>query len=226
MGPTDYSTAWDHPHTRSAWLRQALLIPCRFFGWVATCIATVAVAVGLIPPAWVVCTIPLLAYSAIRAIVQISLLTWTLSSRRILKVYPWQIIHDTPRSRAKHPQAPKDGMWVGFNNPDSDDEVIPLTFIKQARTHWWYKRIGGPKTDSNLKAQLDPLWFAGDPRFMGVIAASGRSGMTPKRMHVLYQPPAMGNGTYKWPATHTDIERARSAGAIVPGSGPIDAKQD
>ncbi len=223
MNPTAYSTAWEHPQTRNAWRRQTFLIPCKLFGWIACCIATIVITVGFISPTWVIFSIPLLAYSAIRAIVQIGLLTCEFSSRRILKVYPWQILRDTPRSRAKHPEASREGMWIGFNNPGAKGEVIPLVFIKQARTHWWYKRIGGPTTDPSLTAQLDPLWFAGDPRFVGVVAASDHSGTTPKRMHVLYQPHAMGRGKQKWSATHSDLERAKRAGAVVPGQGSVES---
>ncbi|GAB2443520.1 hypothetical protein GCM10027162_43380 [Streptomyces incanus] len=75
---------------------------------------------------------------------------------------------------------------------------------------------GGPRTKPALKAQLEPLWFAGDPRFLGVVAVSSRDGKAPRRLHFLYQPSAFDERAPRrsWEgADPADLERARRAGA-------------
>ncbi|OON78470.1 hypothetical protein B1H18_17040 [Streptomyces tsukubensis] len=107
--------------------------------------------------------------------------------RRTLRAHPWQILADVPRGLAKHPDALDDGVWFALEDPGRPGERVPLVFVDHARTYWWIRRIGGPRTKAELKAQIEPLWFAGDPRTVAVVAATGRGGRGPKRLHFLYQ---------------------------------------
>ncbi|MET8134990.1 hypothetical protein ABZV24_24095 [Streptomyces sp. NPDC005251] len=87
------------------------------------------------------------------------------------------------------------------------------------RTFWWMRRFGTARTKPELKAQIEPLWFAGDPRFIAVIAAAGRKGEAPKRLHLLYQRTATGRRGIEptdWNASPAALERARRSGAQVP----------
>ncbi|RZB17234.1 hypothetical protein StrepF001_20945 [Streptomyces sp. F001] len=72
-----------------------------------------------------------------------------------------------------------------------------------------------------LKEQIQTVWFAGDPRFIGLIAAPAHSGSEPRRLHVLEQWTALQNGrTFAdWGATPDDIERGRRVG-VSPATLP------
>lgn len=151
------------------------------------------------PPAWVPWVLaPYLLYSFYRVYMLLRFnFPWGMRMRRILGEYPWHVRGDVPRGLLRHPGARDDGAWVEIPHPTVPDGVIPVVFIAHHRTYWWTRRIGGPRTKPELKAQLEPLWFAGDPRFIVVIAASGRGGAAPKRLHLLFQrPPAPGRGGF------------------------------
>ncbi|MEU0780188.1 hypothetical protein ABZ341_01260 [Streptomyces sp. NPDC006173] len=165
---------------------------------------------------------PYFLYGFYRVFVQLSYFPWAFRMRRIFKEYPWSIFTDIPRGLGKHPQASDDGMWFEFRNPDNLDEKVPLVFIKHQRSHWWMKRIGGPRTKAALKAEVEPVWFSGDPRFVGVVAAPSKDGCLPARLHVLYQHAAFGRSsvTPAWTVKVEDVERARCAGAQLSASIP------
>lgn len=228
MNPNEYSIAWDHPDTRRAWTMHTLLIAARFLGWVGVWLATLFITVGYIIPPYVIVAIPLLVYAFFRAFLQIVYFPSSLNLRRILREYPWQFLTDIPRDLGKHPEETEDGMWFEFDDPGRPERKIPMIFLTQIRTRWWIKRIGGPRTSPELKAEIEPLWFAGDPRFVAVVAApSGRGGAAPKRMHVLYQRPCLGRrgAVFKWSADPASLERARRAGARVPNPDELVQRQ-
>ncbi|MBV1936054.1 hypothetical protein KUF83_05680 [Streptomyces sp. BV286] len=111
-------------------------------------------------------------------------------------------------------------MWFEIVNPENPEEQVPLLFLSNMRTFWWMRRFGTARTKPELKAQIEPLWFAGDPRFIAVVAATGRGGDAPKRLHLLYQRAATGGrgvAPTDWSAGPAALERARRAGAHVPG---------
>ncbi|MGW3818570.1 hypothetical protein [Streptomyces sp. NPDC005046] len=184
-------------------------------GWVTAFPGTLYVLVVFTSQTYVLIFVPFLLYSLYRAVLQIGYFSWATRMRGILRQYPWQILKEVPRGLAKHPDATDEAAWFEFRDPDHRERKVPLVFIRHQRAHWWLKRIGNVKTKPALKAEIEPLWFAGDPRFLGVVAASGADANEPKRLHVLYQRPVFdsrrtldtrGAGT-------ADLDRARSAGA-------------
>lgn len=222
MYAPEYPTAWDHVPTRHAWMRQMAMNVVGLVGWIATWVGLLAVLVVFLSPGFAFLFFPFMAYSLYRAVAQIARFRFTAHIHRVLVQYPWQILTDVPRGLAKHPEARDEGMWFEFRSPERPEEAVPLVCVKHLRARWWMKRVGGPRTKPQLKAQIEPLWFAGDPRFIAVIAASDRRAEAPKRLHVLYQRPALDKTVEPaaWGASPADLERARRAGARVPDPDP------
>ncbi|MFF2845454.1 hypothetical protein ACFVT5_03860 [Streptomyces sp. NPDC058001] len=212
-------TAWHHPPTRAAWTLHLVFGVAGTVAWAAVQAGVLVLA--LAAPVWTVwLLLPCLLYALYRFVLQVSRVPWAFRMRRVLRHYPWQFLEGVPRGLARHPRATDDGMWFEFPDPVGGEDNIPLVFLNHHRAHWWLKRIGGPRTSPHLTAQLTPLWFAGDPRFLGVVAVGGRSG--PRRLHLLYQRPALDRrcAPGSWGATPVDLDRARRAGALVPAAPP------
>lgn len=213
------SAAWDHSPTRLAWARRIVWEIGELIAWLAIFLAYVS-APAYSTPGWIMGVgAVLMLYVLYRILIQLKdNIPGALRMVRVLQQYPWQIVEGLPRGLGKHPEAQDDGMWFELRNPERMDERIPLVFIKHHRSRWWMKRIGGPRTDPSLKSQIEPLWFAGDPRFLAVVAAPGRNPKSPKRLHFLYQRPAFVKlvAPQSWDASPEDLERARRAGARVP----------
>jgi hypothetical protein len=190
--------------------------------WTAAYPGLFYVMVVFTSQAFVFAFLPFILYSLYRSLIQLTYFPWALRMRRILREYPWQVLEGVPSGLGKYPGARDDGIWFEFRNPANPDEKIPLVFIKHQRQHWWLKRMDGPRTKPEQRAQIEPLWFAGDPRFLGVIAAPGRGGKAPKRLHVLYQRPVFDSRLVpeSWGADTADIESARRAGARYLDNAP------
>jgi hypothetical protein len=222
MDPTIYPTAWEHPPTRRAWIQHMMMIVMRLVGWIAVWLGTLFFIVAT--PRWIGWVfLPLLVYATFRAVLQLAYIRPSLYIQRVLWQYPWQLLNGVPRGRNKHPQVQEDEMWFEFPNPEEPEEQIPLLFLSNMRTFWWMRRFGTARTKPELKAQIEPLWFAGDPRFIAVVAATGRGGKAPKRLHLLYQRTATGRrgiDPTDWNASTAALERARRAGAHVPDAVP------
>lgn len=219
MDPTGCPTAWDHPPTRKAWTQHMVLIVLRLVGWIAVWIGSLAVLVVFLSPGFTPLFIPLLGYATFRAVLQLAYIRPSIQIQRVLWEYPWQFLSGVPRGRNKHPLAQEDEMWLELPNPEEPGERIPLLFLSGMRTFWWMRRFGTARTKPELKAQIEPLWFAGDPRFVAVIAATSRNGEAPKRLHLLYQRSATGRRGVEpsdWNASPAALERARRSGAHVP----------
>lgn len=184
-------------------------------GWTVAYPGLLYVMVVYTSPVFVVVFLPFILYSLYRFFIQLTYFPWALRMRRVLREYPWQLLEAVPSGLGKHPDAREDGMWFELPNPASTGETIPLVFIKHHRSYWWLKRLNGPRTKPRRRAQIEPLWFAGDPRFLAVIAASGHGGEAPRRLHMLYQRPVFDRRVEPetWGADSADIERARRAGA-------------
>ncbi|MGA6220655.1 hypothetical protein ACPESV_10055 [Streptomyces umbrinus] len=223
MRPTDYSTAWDHPPTRRAWIQHMIMIVVRLVGWIAVWVGSLGVLVSFLSPGFTPLFVPLLGYATYRAVLQLAYFRPSTNIQRVLRQYPWQFLTDVPRGRNKHPQVQEDEMWFEIPNPEKPEEQIPLLFLANMRTFWWMRRFGTSRTKPELKTQIEPLWFAGDPRFIAVVAATSRRGEAPKRLHLLYQRTATGRrgiAPTDWNAGPAALERARRAGAHVPDPSP------
>ncbi|MFE9985293.1 hypothetical protein ACFYRK_00335 [Streptomyces sp. NPDC005381] len=195
------------------------LIALRLIGWVGMWIVSLGVLVVYLSPGFTPLFVPLLGYATFRAVLQFAYIRPSLYIRRVLQQYPWQLLTGVPRGRNKHPAVQEDEMWLELPNPERPDEQIPLLFLSGMRTFWWMRRFGTARTKPELKAQIEPLWFAGDPRFIAVIAAGSRSGTAPRRLHLLYQLTATGRrgvAPIDWDAGPAALERARRSGAHVP----------
>ncbi|MFI6489332.1 hypothetical protein [Streptomyces sp. NPDC050564] len=200
-----------------------ITIAVRLVGWIAVWIGLLDVWVVFLSPGFTPIFVPLLGYATFRAVLQLPYFRSSIYIQRVLWQYPWQLLTGVPRGRNKHPQVEQDEMWFEFPNPENPEEQIPLLFLANMRTFWWMRRFGTPRTKPELKAQIEPLWFAGDPRFIAVVAATGRHGSAPRRLHLLYQRTATGRRGIEpagWSASPAALERARRAGAHVPDSAP------
>lgn len=215
MGPSDHPTAWDHEATRSAWTRHMTMNVLGQIGWTVAYPGLFYILIVFTSQAFVFLFLPFILYSLYRFVVQITYFPAALRMRRILQTYPWRLLKTVPSGLGKHPNAEDDGMWFEFRNPSNSEEKIPMVFIKHQRSHWWLKRLDGPRTKPHRRAEIEPLWFAGDPRFLAVVAASDRGGEAPKRLHMLYQRPVFDSRRTleTWDANSVDIEQARRAGA-------------
>ncbi|MCC8452283.1 MULTISPECIES: hypothetical protein [Streptomyces] len=165
-------------------------------------------------PSWVSWVfVPYFVYGPYRVLVQLKYFPAALTMLRILRAYPWQILQDVPRGLTKHPEVEsKHYGWFEFSAP-SLERRLPLVFAQHLRTEWWSRRMA-PRAKPHLKSAIDTLWFAGDPRFIGLVAAPARRGSAPRRLHVLEQRIGMRSGWRfaDWGATPDDIERGRRAG--------------
>ncbi|MGW4735639.1 hypothetical protein ACWEQC_41930 [Streptomyces shenzhenensis] len=214
MYSTDRTSAWDHPPTRRAWMMHMTMNVVGLVGWPAGWV--ILLGVSMHAPNWAVWLfMPFFLYGFYRFCNQLTYFRWGGRMRRVLREYPWQSLERVPSGLGKHPAAQDDDMWFEFRNPDVPDERIPLVFLRHQRSYWWLRRMDGPRAKPRRRAQIEPLWFAGDPRFLAVVAAPTRNGKTPKRLHLLYQRSVFDSGRTPqgWDADISDSERARRAGA-------------
>lgn len=215
MNPGEYPTAWEHPATRRAWKKHMFMNAVGQVAWVAAFPGLLYVMLVFTSQGYVLIFTPFLLYSLYRAVNQVGYFSWAVRMRCILRQYPWRILKEVPHGLYRHPEAVEDGAWFEFRDPDHSDRRVPLIFLRHQRAHWWLKRIGNSRTKPGLRAEIEPLWFAGDPRFFGVIAAFRRDACEPKRLHVLYQRSVFDSRRTPtaWDAEISDVDRARRAGA-------------
>ncbi|MGW5737429.1 MULTISPECIES: hypothetical protein [Streptomyces] len=214
VNPDECSTAWEHPRTRRAWALHMCMNVLGFLGWAAAWWGFLVVLVGFFSPGFAVLFVPLLAYSAYRAVLQVSYFPLAFRMRRILRTYPWQVLRRVPYGLTKHPDVQgRQYGWFALPNPARPEQRLPLVFGQHMRTEWWSRRMA-PRAKPGKKAQIDVMWFAGDPRFVGLIAAPTSHGVAPRRMHVLRQQTGLEEGRRfsDWGATPEDIERGRRVG--------------
>ncbi|MFI9821683.1 hypothetical protein ACIHFC_14605 [Streptomyces sp. NPDC052013] len=216
MNAVDYSIAWEHPPTRRAWATHVILNVIGLVAWAGCWV--ILLGVSLQTPDWVVWLfMPYFVYGPYRVVVQLRYFPEAFKMFQVLREYPWQVLTGAARGIDEHPEAEDGGIWIEFPDPTGrSTKGIPLTFVKHHRSYWWLRRIGGPRTKQELKRQLDCLWFAGDPRFLGVVAVPSRDGSTPRRLHFLYRPSAFDERAARrhWEdADPADLDRARRAGA-------------
>jgi hypothetical protein len=149
-------------------------------GWVAL------LGVSLHTPNWVVWLfMPYFIYAPYRGLTQLKYFPAAFLMLRILRTYPWQLERDVVRGLTKRPEVvAKQYGWFEFPNPANEEQQLPLVFSEHLRTEWWARRMA-PRAKPRLKAEIETIWFAGDPRFIGLVAAPTRRGTGPRRLHVV-----------------------------------------
>lgn len=178
-------------------------------GWVGL------LAISLETPNWVVWVfMPYFIYAPYRVVTQLKYFPTAFLMLRILRTYPWQVERDVVIGLTKRPEvAAKQYGWFEFENPANEQQQLPLVFSEHLRTEWWARRMA-PRAKPRLKADIETVWFAGDPRFIGLVAAPNRRGTAPRRLHVVEQRIDVQSGWSfaDWGATPYDIERGRRVG--------------
>ncbi|MGP3952769.1 hypothetical protein [Streptomyces sp. 7N604] len=222
MDPADYPTAWDHPPARNAWMKHMAMNVVGLIGWIAAWFGLLAVLVVFLSPGFTFLFVPFLIYTFYRAFVQLFYFPWAVRMMRILREYPWQVLKGVPCGLTKHPEVlGRQYGWFEFPNPGRAEQRLPLVFPRHMRVGWWHRRMA-PRAKPQLKAQIDVVWFAGDPRFIGLVAAPTSDGRAPRRLHVLQQQMGSDGGRRSlsdWGVTPEDIDRGRRAG-IHPAGDP------
>ncbi|MFB7496967.1 hypothetical protein ACFC09_20175 [Streptomyces sp. NPDC056161] len=215
MDPTDNLTAWEHAPTQRAWSKQLSVSLLALVGWIALWIALLAVLVVFLSPRYTILFVPFLLYSFYRAFIQVFSIPVVFRTRRILREYPWRLYSAIPCGLTDRADVVgRQYGWFEFPNPAQPDEQLPMVFPRHWGVGWWHRRMA-PRANPELKSQIDVVWLAGDPRFIGVIAASSPDGVSPRRFRFLHQQMSAdggGRSVSDWGATAEDIERGRRAG--------------
>ncbi|MFI1354005.1 hypothetical protein ACH4TV_10530 [Streptomyces sp. NPDC020898] len=214
MNPTDYLIAWEHPATRRAWTAHMVMNVAGLVGWIAAWIGLLYVLIVFLSPGFVFLFVLPLGYCFYRAVAQLRYFSPAFRMQRILWTYPWQVLRNISHGLSNHPNVPgKHHGWFEFPNPARSDRLLALVFSQHLRTEWWHRRMA-PRAKPELKSQIDVIWFAGDPRFIGLVAAFTHDEAAPRRMQVLEQRTELEDGQSftDWGATPEDIERGRRVG--------------
>lgn len=219
VNPVNHRTAWDHPPTRRAWSGQLTINLAAFIAWIASWFALLAILSVFLGPGYSIFVVPFLVYSFYRAFLQLFVISSVFRMRRVLQAYPWQLVRDVSYGLTKRADVVgRQFGWFEFSNPARPEETLPLVFSRHWGVGWWHRRMA-PRAAPELKAQIGVVWLAGDPRFIGVIAAPSADGTTPRRFRFLHQqtPADGGLSVTDWGATDDDIERGRRAGVRPAG---------
>lgn len=213
VGPAVCATAWGHVPTRMAWISHMVMNVAGLIGWTGGWVGLLAIS--LETPNWVVWVfMPYFIYAPYRVVTQLKYFPTAFLMLRILRTYPWQMERDVVIGLTKRPEVvAKQYGWFEFENPANEQQQLPLVFSEHLRTEWWARRMA-PRAKPRLKADIETVWFAGDPRFIGLVAAPNRRGTAPRRLHVVEQRIDVQSGWSfaDWGATPYDIERGRRVG--------------
>ncbi|MFD8223732.1 hypothetical protein ACFV16_06105 [Streptomyces massasporeus] len=207
--PTGAASAWDDSATRVAWKKLFNFAVAGQILWPAVCVG--AFVLMILVGQWSMwIMLPVVVYALYRSFLQRRYIVAAAQARRILQVYPWQT-HKSPESGiGQIPGAKLGDVWLAFPNPDRSDDAVRVILHGHAGSAWWRRRLGRGY-ESEKSAQVAEIWFAGDPRFAGVIAVPG-----PERLFLLYQlvtPNARADGGRG--ASPEALELARRAGVRV-----------
>ncbi|MFW6695516.1 hypothetical protein [Streptomyces sp. MAR4 CNX-425] len=189
MHPSDYPTAWEHPPTRRAWGEQTTVSVLAFIGWLLSPLFLLYVLIVFLSPGFAFLFAIPMGYGTYRAKIQPAQIIANIRIRRILRAYPWRL-DDIPYSFPHGPEETPTELCLTIPHPTQPGETILMYQHLRSLPSWWTRRMG-PRAKPELKAQLKPIWFVGDPRFFGVIAVT-KPGRTPKisaprRMHLIIQ---------------------------------------
>ncbi|NGN70218.1 hypothetical protein G5C51_40835, partial [Streptomyces sp. A7024] len=186
---TGTATAWDDPATRRvirvrvAW---AVLLQVLLLGLV---VAPFVMPRGT--PGWAAVLAPVMSLCAVYGSFALRRrMVLTSRMRSLLKMYPWRAYGG--------PDVAASG-GVGFVFPDpgpaGGGRRIAVELPDVPGVVWWLERLD-PSAPSDLRAELEDLWYAGDPRYAGVIALPG-----PYRPTNLFQPGSYGDRRGEEPLT-------------------------
>ncbi|MGV9282922.1 hypothetical protein [Streptomyces sp. NPDC003730] len=195
-----------------------LMIVVGFFGWVSGWVTLLGLSVYSAD--WLVWVfLPYFVYGPYRALTQLRYVPAALSMLRILRTYRWQVMREVPYGLTDRPEVlSRHYGWFEFPNPARPDQWLPMVFTRHLRLEWWSRRMA-PRAKPRLKAQIEEIWFAGDSRFVGVLAAPSRKREAPRRMQVMEQRmdhPLTSERLNDWGAGPEDIARGhRAAGYSV-----------
>ncbi|MFH9868737.1 hypothetical protein ACH4NT_22040 [Streptomyces lydicus] len=197
----DHETAWADPDTRRAWRRTALFrcaaLPASLLAFTAWLFAVV------MTPAWLlVLWLPVLCVGLWYALLAMAALASLAGRRRVLRVYPWQLDLTEVRSKKNgstqfvvpDPERPEKSVRLGYGG-----------LIGTGR-HFWVRAV--------KSGQVTAAWFAGDPRYLGVVATPG-----PRHLVLVAQREATDSrmSPRKRGVSPEARARARAAGARVGG---------
>jgi hypothetical protein len=203
------TTAWDDSTTRASWMKLIYFAVAGQIVWPAVCVGAFVLMILL--GQWSIWFMaPISVYALYRTFVQRQYIVSAIQMRRFLKVYDWQV-HQTPESGiGQIPGAATSDVWLAFPDPDQADNSVAVILHGHARSAWWRRRLGrGYETEKT--AQAAEVWFAGDPRFAGVIAVPG-----PRRLFLLYQLGGSGAQADKQQSASPEaLDRARRAGVRI-----------
>jgi hypothetical protein len=192
-------TAYEDPATRRAWRRTAALRLSAFVLSLGSFVAWLYAV--LLTPVWTLWVLfPALFVLIYLAMLSTARVLGIRSLRRILKVYPWQSVPGAA-------SIAKNGTTrFSFTDPERPDKTVSLgygSFLGSGYTFWVRKVRSG---------EVGEVWFAGDPRFLGVVAVPG-----PRRLFGVAQRTAVDDRTSarKRGVSPEARERARAAGARV-----------
>ncbi|MEU2774167.1 hypothetical protein ABZ646_14805 [Streptomyces sp. NPDC007162] len=200
-----------------AWRKQLVVNVAALVAWIASWFALLAVLSVFLGPVYAIVVVPFLIYSFYRAFLQLFIISAVFRMRRVLRVYPWQLSHDVRHGLNERTDVVgRQFGWFEFPNPARPEESLAVVFGRHWGVGWWSRRMA-PRAAAELKAQIGEVWFAGDPRFVGVLAAPASNGSAPRRLRFLHQQTGAAGefrGVADWGATDEDIERGRRAGVV------------
>ncbi|MFF7161184.1 hypothetical protein ACFZBP_07290 [Streptomyces sp. NPDC008086] len=156
----DGPVAWDTPGTRTAVRRWTAGNLAKFILWMAlwwgALYATVVLPVAAVVP--MVLVLLVLTVLEVRALGR---LARGMRMRRVLAVYPW-------RRQPGAVRVDKGKAVFVLPDPDHPEKTVSLKLAAVLFRPW---------THEALKGYDDELWYAGDPRFVCVVAKPGLRGL-------------------------------------------------
>lgn len=195
-----YKTAYEDASTRHGWRLEVL----NRLAWLLAfwALSGFCLFLAFISPTWLTWLYVLvIAALGVCWVYALAALLNVRRMRQILKTYPWQSFTDVTLIA-------KDGRTAVFRIPDPErpDDSVSLRHGRGPGSGltFWVRRI---------KSQaVEEIWFAGDPRFLAVVAVPG-----PRRMINLAQPEALNPrmSPRKKGVGREARERARAVGARI-----------
>ncbi|NEY31222.1 hypothetical protein GTU99_03200 [Streptomyces sp. PRKS01-65] len=190
--------AYDDAATRAAWRRTAMYRLCAFLLSLASFVVWLCVV--LLTPVWTLWVLmPVLFVLIYVAMLTTAKVSGILSLRRVLRVYPWRAFPGAATTA-------KNGT-TRFSFPDPEHPAgrhVSLAYGNWAGSGctFWIRKV--------RSGEVGEVWFAGDPRFLGVVAVPG-----PRRLVRVAQREAVDSrmAARRRGVSPEARERARAAGA-------------